>query len=68
MAYSPGSFSLIAKGYNETKQSEVTKETKAGAELTRKMNLDEMHEAIVLLSKAVVELTDKVNAMEKGEM
>ena len=30
------------------------------------MNADEMQEAITLLAKSVVELTDKINAMEKG--
>lgn len=68
MAYSPGSFSLISKGYNEARKNEVTANTKAGEELPVSMTTEEMQETIIMLSKAVVELTDKVNAMEKGEM
>ncbi len=67
MAYSSESYGLISKGYNNSRKS-VTANKKAGVKLPTKMTNEEMQEHIVLLAKAVMELTERVNEMEKGEM
>lgn len=72
MAYSSQAYSLISKGYNTSREKKVqekqaaTENKTASIEPSKQMNADEMQEALILLSKAVVELTDKINAMEKG--
>ncbi|EKN71299.1 hypothetical protein BABA_02167 [Neobacillus bataviensis LMG 21833] len=50
---------------NQREKEELEKETKANPEPVKKMSAEEMQETITLLSKAIMELTEKMNG--KGE-
>ena len=75
MIYSSEGYNLISKGYEENRklkeaekkvdiqnqqEKDEMQEQKANLEPVRKMSAEEMQNNIVLLSKAVVELTEKL--------